>query len=168
MQKRLDLSVRKTFQVSERLSIRYEFNVFNVFNQTSMDVPQDQAQIRQNFACSNSALAYVPTKGLPNKGNNCAAQYVNYGQIATSPTSADQQSALANLDQLPYSTGTGTSLSLPTEIPLNTQNANGANLCTADNTVNAAGCPNNAANFGSVTGTIGGNRAVTMALHVVF
>ena len=159
MQKRLDLSVRKTFQVSERLSIRYEFNVFNVFNETSMDVPQDQAQIRQNFACSNTALA---------AGNNCSAQYVNYGQIATSPTTADQQSALANLDQLPYSTGTGTSLSLPTEIPLNTQNANGANLCTTDNVVNSRGCPNNAANFGSVTGTIGGNRAVTMALHVVF
>jgi hypothetical protein len=29
-------------------------------------------------------------------------------------------------------------------------------------------CPNNAANFGSVTGTIGGSRAFTMGLHVTF
>ena len=30
------------------------------------------------------------------------------------------------------------------------------------------GCPNNGANFGSVTGTIGGSRAITMGLNFVF
>jgi hypothetical protein len=159
MQKRLDVSLHKAFHPTERISLLYEFNLFNVFNTTSMDVPQDQAQIRQNFACSNSALA---------AGNNCAAQYVNYGQIATSPSTADQQSALVNLDQKPYSTGTGTGIQLPNLIPVGTTNSNGVVLCTAGNAVSALGCPNNAANFGSVTGTIGGNRAVTMALHLVF
>jgi hypothetical protein len=133
-QKRLDLSFRKTFKVSERISVQYAFNVFNVTNTTSLDVPQDQTEIRQSDACSNVANA-VP-------GNNCDAGYVNYGQIATGNSSVEQTQALNNLDQLPTYTGSGKS----TRIPIT---ANGAN-------------------FGSVTGTIGGNRAITMGLHIVY
>lgn len=136
----------------------YEFNIFNLTNTTSLDVPQDQTQIRQAFACSNSAANYY----------NCANAYVNYGQIATSPLQADQQSALANLDQKPYYTGSGKSLAIPTILPLNTVNAQGVVVCTSGNAVNSVGCPNNGANFGSVTGTIGGNRAITMGLHIVY
>jgi hypothetical protein len=29
-------------------------------------------------------------------------------------------------------------------------------------------CPNNAANFGSVTGTIGGSRAIVMGFHITY
>jgi hypothetical protein len=144
--------------VTERVAVQYEFNIFNVTNTTSMDVPQDQTQIRQNDACSNSALPY----------GNCAAGYVNYGQIATSASTADQQSTLANLDQKPYFTGSGKSTQIPTTIAPNTVNAQGAIICTSYNADNSGSCPNNGANFGSVTGTIGGNRAVTMALHVTF
>lgn len=158
MQKRLDISIRKNFHVTERVAVQYEFNIFNVTNTTSMDVPQDQTQIRQNDACSNSALPY----------GNCAAGYVNYGQIATSASTADQQSTLANLDQKPYFTGSGKSTQIPTTIAPNTVNAQGAIICTSYNADNSGSCPNNGANFGSVTGTIGGNRAVTMALHVTF
>ena len=159
-QKRLDLSLRKNFHVTEKLGVQYDLNVFNVTNTTSLDVPQDQAQIRQNYACSNSATTYSINNYL-----NCTpgSIYINYGQIVTSPDPADQQSALANLDQLPYATGSGKATRLPTQIPI------GVGTCSAPYAIsNTAGCPNNAANFGSATGTIGGARAFTMGIHITY
>jgi hypothetical protein len=157
-QKRLDLSIRKGFHINEKISAQFEFNIFNLTNTTSSDVPQDQAQIRQNYACSNTA-----TNTPAYQYYNCALGYVNYGQIVSSNLASDQQSTLANLDQVPYSTGSGKSLQQPLSLPV------GTNSCTSYNTEgNTNACPNNAANFGSVTGTIGGNRAVTMALHINF
>jgi hypothetical protein len=102
------------------------------------------------------------------KGNNCAEDYVNYGQIATGNSNTDQQSALANLDRLPYFTGSGKTTQIPLELTNPTVNAQGVTICNASNAASSQGCPNNGANFGSVTGTIGGNRAVTMALHITF
>ena len=153
-QKRLDISLRKTFKPTARFNLLYEFNVFNVTNTTSSDVPQDQTQVRQNSACSNSELM---------NDNNCnsANYYVNYGQIVTSPDPADQQSAKTNLDQIPYVNGTGKGITIPTLLPVGKQS------CTTENSV-GNGCPNNGANFGSVTGTIGGSRAITMGLHLTF
>ncbi|HME58448.1 MAG TPA: carboxypeptidase regulatory-like domain-containing protein [Terracidiphilus sp.] len=156
MQKRLDISVRKDFHVSERISLQYQLNVFNVTNTTSLDVPMNQGQIRQNSACSASAAS---------AGNNCEPgtyYYVNYGQIVTGNNTTDQNSALARLDQIPYTTGSGTTLQIPTLTPL------GTGTCTTPYNVNSSGCPNNAANFGSVLGTIGGNRAFTMGMHITF
>ena len=72
----------------------------------------NQGQIRQNSACSTSATL---------AGNNCSPgqyYYVNYGQIVTSNNPADQQSALANLDEPPYSNGAGVGLTIPLFIPL--------------------------------------------------
>jgi hypothetical protein len=163
MQKRLDVSFRKEFHPTDRIALLYEFDVFNITNTTSRDVPQDQTEIRQADACATSAFA--------DKYGNCAADYVNYGQIATSNSTVDQQSALANLDRLPYYTGSGKTTQIPLQLAPNTLNAQGVNICTSSNIVTSptsAGCPNNGANFGSVTGTIGGNRAITMALHVTF
>jgi len=155
VQKRLDISVHKMFHASDRFSVLYEFDVFNVFNTTSLDVPQDQVRIRQNSACSNAANAV--------SGDNCPEGYLNYGQVATSNSVADQQSALANLDQLPVINGTGKNITVPTTLAI------GQGTCTLSGTVaSAGGCPNNGANFGSVTGTIGGSRAVTMSLHIVY
>jgi hypothetical protein len=153
MQNRLDLSVRKQFHLSEKLTLEYRFNVFNALNTTSLDVPQNQTEIRQSSACSNSAIA---------AGNNCdpSYYYVNYGQIVTSNNATDQQSALTNLDQLPYHNGSGRTTTIPTTLPAGT-------LSCATATI-AGGCPNNGANFGSVTGTIGGSRVVTMDLHLIF
>jgi Carboxypeptidase regulatory-like domain len=139
MQKQLNLQLRKDFHAGERYTVRYNFNAFNVTNTTSSDIPQDTTEIRQVDACSNSAYAV--------SYNNCALGYVNYGQIATSNTAADQQSALHNLDQLPVHTGSGRTTMIPT-------------------TIN--GSPNNGANFGSVTGTIGSARMFTMSLHLMF
>jgi len=153
-QKRLDLSMHKSFRIRDRFDLQYQFNVFNVFNTTSLDIPQDQTQIRQNFSCSNSA--YEQYGG----NNNCVYQYVNYGQIVTANNPTDQQSALTNLDQLPYHNGTGKGTTIPTTLPAGTLSCSSATI--------SGGCPNNGANFGSVTGTIGGSRAVTMGLTVQF
>jgi hypothetical protein len=150
----LDLSFRKSFHAGSKVTVQYEFNIFNLTNTTSLDVPQDQTQIRQADSCATAAFA--------DKYGNCAADYVNYGQIATSNSTADQQSALTNLDQLPYHTGSGKTTQIPLELPLN------IGSCTAYSAVNSNGCANNGANFGSVTGTIGGGRAITMGIHIVY
>jgi hypothetical protein len=154
-QKRLDVSFRKTFRPTERFSLEYAFNVFNLTNTTSLDVPQNQTQIRQNDACSTSALT-----GPGTADNNCALGYVNYGQIVTSNSTVDQQSALTNLDQLPYHNGSGRSTTIPTVLPTGVQSCSSATI--------TGGCPNNGANFGSVTGSIGSNRIVTMGLRLQF
>jgi hypothetical protein len=60
----------------------------------------------------------------------------------SSNNTVDQQSALNNLDQLPTPTGSGKNTTVPIS--------------------------NNGANFGSVTGTIGGGRAVVMGLHITY
>jgi len=154
-QTQINLSLRKQFKFTEKFSLQYEFNVFNVTNTTSLDVPSNQGQIRQANACSNSAIA---------AGNNCfnpQAYYVNYGQIVTSPSPADQQSALANLDQVPYSTGSARSLNIPTYVPIGTHG------CLAENAL-PGGCLNNATNFGSVYSTIGSNRMITMGFHFTY
>ena len=98
-QKRLDISFRKSFRPTERMSLQYAFNIFNLTNTTSLDVPQNQTQIRQSSACSNTAIE---------EGNNCSPSeyFVNYGQIVTGIGGTNQQSALTNLDQLPYHNGT--------------------------------------------------------------
>ena len=102
-------------------------------------------------------------------GNNCETgnyYYVNYGQIVTSNSPGDQQSALANLDELPYSTGSGKALNVPLTIPLN---ATGGCITGGSNVLSASqGCPNNAATFGSVSNTIGGNRVITMGIHITY
>ena len=86
--------------------------------------------------------------------------YVNYGQIVTSSSATDQQSALTNLDQLPYHNGSGRTTTIPTLLPAGTLSCSTATVSEE--------CPNNGANFGSVTSTIGGSRVVTMDLHIVF
>jgi hypothetical protein len=89
---------------------------------------------------------------------------VNYGQIVTANDATDQQSALANLDQKPVTNGeSGKLTAIPTTLNV------GQGPCTVGNgTITSTTCANNGANFGSVTGTIGGNRAVVMGLHMTF
>ncbi|MFZ0744468.1 MAG: TonB-dependent receptor [Terracidiphilus sp.] len=157
-QKRADVSFRKNFQITEKIGLLYAFNIFNLFNTTSLDVPQNQTQIAQSYACSNSAVA------IGNYNNTCPQNnsYLNYGQIATSNQPTDQQSALANEYVLPVVNGSGKSLTVPTTL------TNGQGTCTSYGYASSAGCPNNGATFGSVTGAIGGSRAITMGIHLTF
>jgi hypothetical protein len=165
-QKRLDLSFRKGFRVTEKIKAQFEFNIFNVTNTTSLDVPQDQAQIRQNNGCSATAISAY------GGGTDCNQyrSYLGYGQVVTSNITADQQSALGNLDQIPFTTGSGKSTQLP--LTLLGPNAPGGPQGTCTITpltiAGTSNCPNNAANFGSVTGTIGGSRAFTMGIHITY
>jgi hypothetical protein len=169
-QKRLDLSIRKGFRITEKIRGQYEFNVFNVTNTTSLDVPQDQAQFRQNNGCAAAAIQQY------GGSTNCNQyrSYLGYGQVVTSNSSTDQQSALVNLDQVPYATGSGKSTQLPLTLSLVPPqgtctilpNTIGYNSNTGTSTTNT--CPNNAANFGSATGTIGGSRAIVMGFHITY
>jgi hypothetical protein len=158
-QKRLDLSLRKGFKITEKIKAQYELNVFNLTNTSSFDVPQDQAQIRQSNGCSATAIsAYGGDQNC-----NQYRSYLGYGQIVTSNNPTDQKTALTNLDQVPYATGSGKSTQLSPLLQI------GQGTCTSALTVaNTSTCPNNAANFGSVTGTIGGSRAFTMGFHIMF
>ena len=84
--------------------------------------------------------------------------------MGTGNSTVDQQSALAHLDQKPVYNGSGRSLTVPLEI---TPSQGGG--CTVSGEIGNTGvCPNNDANFGSVTGTIGGSRAITMGLHITY
>jgi hypothetical protein len=164
----LDLSFRKNIHVTHRYTLDYQFNIFNVTNTTSMDIPQNQTQIRQSSACSTSATN-------ANSENNCPqnSNFLQFGQVVTSPLTADQQSALHNLDELPYFTGTGKTIQIPTRIPVGATNSQGVVPCafatiSAPGTTGVSACPNNGDNFGSVQNTIGGGRAITMELHVTF
>jgi hypothetical protein len=158
-QKRLDVSIRKGFKITEKVRAQYELNIFNVTNTTSLDIPQDQAQIRQSNGCSATAISAFGGYNNCNKYRS----YLGYGQIVTANNPTDQQTALANLDQIPFSTGSGKSTQLSPLLQI------GQGTCTSALTIaNTNTCPNNAANFGSATGTIGGARAFTMGLHVTF
>jgi hypothetical protein len=160
-QDRLDISARKEFHISDRYHIRYGFNVFNLFNHTSMDVPQNQVQISQKGSC---ATAYATN-------SNCANGYEQYGMVWTNQ--ADQAgspglgpagggSAGNNLFIKPNTGGTfGASTSIPTSLPVGTL------PCTASHAING-NCANNGATFGSVTTNIGSARIITMDIHLIF
>ena len=150
--------MRKTFKITEKFNLLYAFNIFNLFNTTSLDIPQNQTQIAQSDACANSA---VPVNGY---NNQCPQNggYINYGQIVSSNVQSSQQSALNNEFVLPVVNGSGKGISVPTTL------TNGQGTCTSYGYASSAGCPNNGATFGSVTSLIGGARAITMGLHVTF
>ncbi|MGA7313137.1 MAG: hypothetical protein WBX22_04120, partial [Silvibacterium sp.] len=77
VQKRTDASVVKTLQIRERYSLKYTFDVYNVFNTSSFDVPTNN--VTQNLAYNNApTLAYT------------------YSQVAPTPTQCQQNTAPAN------------------------------------------------------------------------
>ena len=81
---------------------------------------------------------------MNNERENVYRSYLGYGQVVTSNDRTDQQTALANLDQVPFATGSGKSTLLSPKL------SNGQSYCTPN--LYVAGqtyCPNNAANFGS-------------------
>jgi len=172
-QKRLDISIRKQFKVTERIHLLYGFNLFNLTNTTSMDVPQNNVQIGQGGACGNAYLT-----GGASVNEDCTSGYEKYGMVVTSQ--ADQAitssgpagggTAGTNLFQIPYTAGTsGKNTTVPITNPNPTVNGGGATICSASNVIpGTTNCANNGATFGSVTTMIGSNRIITMDLHIVF
>jgi hypothetical protein len=161
-QRRLDVSIRKDFRVTERVHAQYAFNIYNLTNTASMDVPQNGIQLAEHGSCANAFASNY----------DCKHNYEAYGLIVTDQ--ADQGSAIShgpanggtageNLYQQPYTNGTsGKNTMVPTTLPI------GVNGCSTATAVNSAGCSNNGANFGSVTNMIGSQRILTMDLHIVF
>jgi len=173
-QNRLDLSLRKEFRLTQKFHMQYGFNLYNLTNTTSMDVPQNGTQLAQHGACANGYLVNPPAPAAPTALSDCTSGYEKYGMIVTSQAdqSAPPGSSIAprgggtagsNLYQPPYTNGTsGKNTVVPTTLPI------GVNGCTAATEVTSAGCSNNGATFGSVTGVIGSQRLMTMDLHITF
>jgi hypothetical protein len=67
-QKRADVSLAKTFGITQRISAKYTFDVFNVTNTPSFDVPNNSLSTGYN---------------LP---NNTATSDLNYGQLQYDPS----------------------------------------------------------------------------------
>ena len=57
-QKRADLSIVKNTQLTERVSMKYSFDIFNLTNTPSFDIPVDN--VDQNIAFND-----FPTEGPP-------------------------------------------------------------------------------------------------------
>jgi hypothetical protein len=115
-QKRIDLSMRKSFNFRDHYALQYEFNVYNVTNTSSFDVPMNQAEIGQSDVLD-------PVVG-----------YENYGQVAAAPG----QNVSDQLYVLPTVTGSGKSTQVT------------------------------GSQIGSVLGTIGSPRLITMGAHFTF
>jgi hypothetical protein len=73
-QKRADFSIGKTTKISDRLSAKYTFDVFNLTNTTSYDIPIDD--VSQNINFQGFPVAGTPVSG----GASCA------GSLYVSPT----------------------------------------------------------------------------------
>ena len=63
-QRRADISIVKNTQLTERVAMKYRFDVFNVTNTTSFDIPLDD--VTQNAAFNDFPLAGQPA--LPSQG----------------------------------------------------------------------------------------------------
>lgn len=106
-QRRLDLSVRKAFKVTERFSVQYQFDVFNITNTPSFDVPENQTQIGQADAIPTNAGPYADIY---------KDAYPNYGQVISvsgqqANSSGPNGSVWNNLYDVPKMNSDGTSSS---------------------------------------------------------
>ena len=70
-QKRADLSLLKVTQLTERLTLKYSFDVYNLTNHPSFDIPIDN--IDQNLAFSPFPVAQPPygTSTIPTLASGC-------------------------------------------------------------------------------------------------
>jgi hypothetical protein len=89
LQKRADASVVKTLQIKERYNLKYTFDVYNVFNTSSFDIPTNN--LTQNAGYNN-----VPTLGA-------------YSEVAPTPAQCQAGTAPANTF---YSCPTGSGLGI--------------------------------------------------------
>jgi hypothetical protein len=71
-QKRADLSIVKTTEVTERVSLRYSLDIYNLTNHPSFDIPIDN--VDQNLAFSPFPVAQAPygTNTTPTLASGCS------------------------------------------------------------------------------------------------
>ena len=65
-QKRADISLVKDMRITERVSLKYTLDVFNLTNTASFDIPIDNVSQNQNY----NSLPIVGTTPLPTSCNN--------------------------------------------------------------------------------------------------
>ena len=73
-QRRADISLVKTTQITEHSSLRYSFDVFNLTNTASFDIPIDD--ISQNISFNDFPVAGTPSTTNPCNGNFTGSVYV--------------------------------------------------------------------------------------------
>jgi len=73
-QRRADISLAKTTQITERSVLTYKFQVFNVTNTASFDIPIDD--ISQNISFNDFPVAGTPSTTNPCNGNFTGSVYV--------------------------------------------------------------------------------------------
>jgi hypothetical protein len=106
-QNRLDVTLRKNFRIREKVGMEYQFNVFNLTNHPSFDIPQDNPTIGQ---------AYVGDEA-------------NYGQVQTA--SGQEQAAFQQLYNLPSATKSGGQTTSSTNFGSVTGSIGSARIVTA-------------------------------------
>ena len=62
-QRRADISIVKTTQITERVTLRYTFDVFNLTNTASFDIPIDN--VTQNINFNDFPLQGTPAASTP-------------------------------------------------------------------------------------------------------
>jgi hypothetical protein len=81
-QKRADASLVKTMKVTEQTTLRYTFDVYNLTNTTSLDIPVDNVSMNQGFnnepfytssTASAAPAACTASGGAPGALYNCPA-----------------------------------------------------------------------------------------------
>jgi len=73
-QRRADISLVKMTQITEHSSLRYSFDVFNLTNTASFDIPIDD--ISQNISFNDFPVAGTPSTTNPCNGNFTGSVYV--------------------------------------------------------------------------------------------
>ncbi len=79
-QKRADMSLVKNTQITERFSLRYTFDVFNITNTTSFDIPKDnvsQNQYYNQFPTTEGGLLPALPTGCDIHGNQTNTSFYN-------------------------------------------------------------------------------------------
>jgi hypothetical protein len=79
-QKRADMSIVKLTNFSEKYSLKYSFDIFNLTNTTSFDIPTDNVSQNENFNNFPAAVGSgptAPTQALPTSCDNNNTGFYN-------------------------------------------------------------------------------------------
>ena len=106
-QKRADVSLRKDFHIKQSIIAQYEFNVYNVTNTTSLDIPQDQTQIGQAFVGGTANYGQVTAPDGTNFNSATIQNIINqlYVSPALSATGTGRNTVVSGS---PFGSVTGT------------------------------------------------------------
>jgi hypothetical protein len=72
-QKRMDVTLLKTTQITERVSLKYQLDIFNVTNTTSFDIPIDDVSQNQFY----NQFPVIGTPALPSQCNTPFCSFYN-------------------------------------------------------------------------------------------